>query len=223
MTNCEAQDNGVHGFVIAGADFQGSGLYADSNGRLGTGHGFFISADNADIGLFCTNGSSTTQEYGVEFSTTPDYLNLYGAIAADMNTGFYTGSYGSNCVINVARDGTTPWNEPAAGGGGGTDVTVVSSTTYSVTAAGIYIVDTDTAGGNVTMTLALASSIEGAVTIKRLGSNEVFIDLSGSDTFDLASIDQKTLWEEYAAAAFASPGSGSTWHELGYYGVVTQA
>ncbi len=108
------------------------------------------------------------------------------------------------------------------GGTGGTDVVTVTSTTYTATAANrIYLVDTDTAGGNVTLTMPSAAAVEGEVTVKRLGSYQVIIQRAGSDTFDLATTTQRTLFNEYAAAKFFSPGSGTKWYQLGEYGNVT--
>lgn len=61
----------------------------------------------------------------------------------------------------------------------------ITSTSATTDGSGYYLVDTDTAGGEVTLTLASADAVEGReVNIKRDGSHDVVIETGSTETID---------------------------------------
>ena len=133
--------------------------------------------------------------------------------------------------VDQAADTEVPvWNatggyaEAGSGGsGGGGGLTVEYKTSsWTVNAAGVYVVNTS--GGNVTATLPLVSATgtDGMrLTFKRLGANYLYVVCAGSDHFDLVGTTQKTLWNDDNALSIAAiPTVANTWMEFGYYGAV---
>lgn len=107
------------------------------------------------------------------------------------------------------------------GGGGGLEVTWVNTTPYSITAEGIYLVDSSSS--IKVLTLPSLSSLDSTgyrVVVKRIGSNYVDLDAAGSDEFEPGSITSKRLFADASAVSVVGHASGSYWYELGFYGGV---
>jgi len=134
---------------------------------------------------------------------------------------------GANVTITVADDSNNEEVDvtiaSSGGGGGGGDSVYYQTTNFTITANGIYVVNTS--AGNRTVTLPLVSSLGATgmkVTVKRLGTNYVYLVTQGSDHFDLAGVTQKTLWnDDNAISVAAIPTVANTWMELGYFGAVS--
>lgn len=93
------------------------------------------------------------------------------------------------------------------------DPTAVTSTSYTVVAADRYImVDDDTAGSTVTITLPLiANSLGRVINIKKLGSTaSVIIDGNGAETID--GDTNVTITVQYVNIVLY--GGSSEWHIL---------
>jgi len=93
----------------------------------------------------------------------------------------------------------------------------------SLTGSGIYIIDTDTAGANVTITLPALSGTPAAgydIKVIREGDYLVYVEPAGSEEF-WDTTTQKTLFDEYSAISCISRSSGTLWYMLGTYKTVT--
>ena len=115
-------------------------------------------------------------------------------------------------VGSIASAGVTP----------GLEVDLLSENT-SLTSSGIYIIDTDTAAGNVTITLPALSGTPAAgydIKVIREGAYLVYVKPAGTEEF-WDTTTQKTLFDEYAAISCVSRQSGSLWYMLGTYKTVT--
>jgi hypothetical protein len=113
------------------------------------------------------------------------------------------------------------WAAAPGAGGGGMPVTVANGN-VTVSAAGIWIVQSD--GGVRTVTLPLISNTTTAgmrVVIKREGSNFVDVDCAGSDDFEPGGISTQRLFTNWSALSLVANTSANYWYELGYYGAIT--
>jgi hypothetical protein len=110
---------------------------------------------------------------------------------------------------------------PSSGGGGELPVAFVAGT-VTVTAAGIWIIDSDAAIRTVTLPLISATGADGMrVIIKRDGTNFVDIDTAGSDDFEPGGISTQRLFLNWSALSLVANTAGNYWYELGYYGAIT--
>lgn len=95
-----------------------------------------------------------------------------------------------------------------------TPVSVTSTTYTALTTSSILLVDADTAGGNVTVTLPTAASLSGRLyVIKKIDSSSytVTVDGDGSETIDGATT--KTIYGENDRLILIS--DGTNWVVLG--------
>ena len=107
-----------------------------------------------------------------------------------------------------------------SGGGGGLDVTELSADT-TLTASGVYVVDTSV--GNRTITLPILSGTPAAgyrIQIIRDGANLVYLQTNAADDYWDATT-QRTLFDTFAAVSVAVGTSGTSWLELGRWRTVT--
>jgi len=132
---------------------------------------------------------------------------------------------GANVTLTVADDSGSEEVDvtiasSATGGGGGLEVSHLSVNT-SLTASGIYIVNTS--GGNRTMTLpALSGTPSGGYRFQiiREGANLVYVVRAGSDLY-WDGTTQKTIFDNYGAVSIVAGPSSTAWLELGRYRTVT--
>jgi hypothetical protein len=106
------------------------------------------------------------------------------------------------------------------GGGGGLDVTELSANT-TLTASGVYVVDTS--GGNRTITLPILSGTpsEGyRIQVIRDGANFVYLEPNAADDYWDAT-SQRTLFDTFSAVSVAVGSTGTSWLELGRWRTVT--
>jgi hypothetical protein len=119
-----------------------------------------------------------------------------------------------------AKKRITVGSLPTGGGGGGLDVTELSANT-TLTASGVYVVDTS--GGNRTITLPILSGspAEGyRIQVIRDGANFVYVEPNAADDYWDATA-QRTLFDPYAAVSVAVGSTGTSWLELGRWRTVT--
>ena len=112
------------------------------------------------------------------------------------------------------------WAAGGGGGGGGLDVDWKTAD-FTVSAEGIYIVDSTAAIRTVTLPALSSVTATGyRVTVKRTGANYVDVDCAGSDQFEPGSITTKRLFNDFSAVSLAAHSSGAYWYEFGFYGGV---
>ena len=104
------------------------------------------------------------------------------------------------------------------GAGAGIVVSALSADA-TLSASGIYIVDTS--GGNIAVTLPLISNAGSdgfAITIKRDGSNFVDVFAQGPDDIEPTGLNSLRLFTNWSALKLAVAPSGAYWSQLGFYG-----
>lgn len=113
-------------------------------------------------------------------------------------------------------------NLPSSGGGGGLTVTrLVGNTT--LTASGIYVVDSAAAIRTITLPALSAAPADGfRIIVKRLGANYVDVDAAGSDEIEPGGgVTSKRLFTNWSAIHLVADDAAVVWYELGYYGAIT--
>ena len=137
LANCEAQDNGWHGFIAVGvSELSLMGIVADSNGNVTPATGIRIdNSSYVQVSGVCYNrpGVTATQTYGLDISSgTPShnnyqinaYNNVYGALSGTvdptstllLNGNVYGNLYGNNSVtVTTLSTNTQVLNYPFAG------------------------------------------------------------------------------------------------------------
>lgn len=122
--------------------------------------------------------------------------------------GVPTGGMYINESLNAVRVVISgAWVSLQYAGGPAADVTTVTTTSHAAGTAHVILVDDDTAGSTVTVTLPAASASEGfEYRIKKLGTTaNVVVDPDGAETIDGAAT--ATLAVQYEAARIVSDGS----------------
>ena len=122
-----------------------------------------------------------------------------------------TGAYRKPQIQNLPSTG--------GGGGGGLEVTWVNTSPYTITAEGIFMVDSSSSVMVVNLpNLTAVGSTGFRVVVKRIGANYVDLDCDGSDEFEPGSITSKRLFNDGSAVNVIGHGSGTYWYEFGFYG-----
>jgi hypothetical protein len=112
---------------------------------------------------------------------------------------------------------------PVGGGGGGDGMPIAFvAGNVTVTAAGIWVIDSAAAVRTVTLPLISATGTDGMrVIVKREGAEFVDVLCAGSDEFEPGGIDTQRLFVNWSAISLVANVAGNYWYELGYYGAVT--
>ena len=111
--------------------------------------------------------------------------------------------------------------DQTGGGSGGMPVSIVAGNA-TVTAAGIWIMDSAAAIRTVTLPLISATTVDGMrVIIKREGANFVDVDCAGTDEFEPGGVTTQRLFTNWSALSLVANTSANYWYELGYFGSIT--
>jgi len=96
------------------------------------------------------------------------------------------------------------------------------TTDTSLTASGLYVVDSSVAVRTITLPLLSAVGSDGMVfKIKREGANFVDIVCAGADEFEPGSITTRRLFTNWSALSIAADSAANYWYDYGYYGAIT--
>lgn len=124
LVNCAAQDNGRHGFNFTNTfATTGSGLKADSNGRLVTGDGFYIDGSNININgsAYDRQQSPQNQRHGFNFVSGTN--NIVTGLSRLNSGNDINGTPGSNSWVKIGLPSSV--YEFGGGGGGSSSSPVV--------------------------------------------------------------------------------------------------
>lgn len=172
---------GATAYVRGGA---GSGVFAGGEVHLVGGNGG-TTGKGADIEIIPGNGGSTSGNGGdILLNPGNATSGSAGAIRIVQQT---APSPTTDKLYNVG--GALTWNgtDLTAGGGNSLSVTVQTGTTYTAVAWDAVMVDDDTAGSAVTITLP-AGSTDDQIVVKKLGTTaNVTVDGDSAETIDGAA------------------------------------
>ena len=129
---------------------------------------------------------------------------------------------GTNGQVLTADSGETTgvkWATPSAGAG----LTVTRhAADATLTASGVYVVDSSAAVRTLTLPALSAAPIGGfRITVKREGAEFVDIDCAGADEFEPGGVSTQRLFNNWSALSLFADSAANYWYELGYYGAIT--
>lgn len=108
----------------------------------------------------------------------------------------------------------------ASGGSGGLTVTRLTSDT-TLTASGIYVVDSVAAIRTITLPALSAAPAAGfRIQIKREGASNVILTRAGADTFE-DSTTTKTMFTDYSGFTTFCDSAANDWYIGGFFGSVS--
>jgi hypothetical protein len=135
LTACEAQDNGLHGFLIASDDNILSACMADSNGISSAGaSGFRLDAATGNViqGRSRNRSGKTTQEYGLTLASGADNNTFTGDLSGNNTSPWLITATGKNTVtITGSNSVTSSIATPNVNGIKYLELTVGSATTIT--------------------------------------------------------------------------------------------